>query len=66
VNPLIEEAPTGKYEPLEMEVARKFFDEFARSKNFDPLDAEQWYSITKTEIQKMVNIDPNYIKHYSN
>jgi len=29
---------------------RKFFDEFARSKNFSPLDAEKWYSITNKEI----------------
>jgi len=29
---------------------RKFFDTFAESKNFNPLDAENWYSITYNEI----------------
>jgi len=29
---------------------RKFFDEFARSKNFNPLDAKNWYSVTHNEI----------------
>jgi hypothetical protein len=31
---------------------RRFFDEFARIKQFDPLDAEAWYSITRDEIRK--------------
>jgi len=30
--------------------ARKFFDEFAKSKKFSPLDAEMWYSVTAKEI----------------
>jgi hypothetical protein len=29
---------------------RRFFDEFAHSKKFDPLDAEKWYSVTYTQI----------------
>jgi len=29
---------------------RKFFEEFAKSKQFHPLDAERWYSITKKEV----------------
>jgi len=29
---------------------RKFFDNFAKSKQFDPLDARKWYSITEKEI----------------
>jgi len=29
---------------------RKFFDEFARSRNFNPLDAKNWRSITRNEI----------------
>jgi len=32
------------------EQRRKFLDEFAKSKHFDPLDAEKWYSITKEDI----------------
>jgi hypothetical protein len=35
---------------------RKFFDEFAKSKNFDPLDAERWYSISGREIIKAVSL----------
>jgi len=31
---------------------RKFFDEFARSKKFNPLDAEKWRSVTHNEIIK--------------
>jgi len=29
---------------------RNFFDGFARSKHFNPLDADKWYSVTKKEI----------------
>jgi len=29
---------------------RSFFDRFARSKHFSPLDTEKWYSVTKKEI----------------
>jgi hypothetical protein len=32
----------------------KFFLELARSKNFDPLDAEKWYSITRRDIMEAV------------
>jgi hypothetical protein len=38
---------------------RKVLDEFAKSKNFNPLEAENWYSITnshKTEILQNVCI----------
>jgi len=31
---------------------RNFFDEYARSKKFNPLDAEKWYSVTYHEIRK--------------
>jgi len=31
---------------------RKFFDRFADSKQFDPLDAEKWYSISKQDIKQ--------------
>jgi len=34
----------------EPERQRKFFENFAISKAFDPLDAEKWYSIHKREI----------------
>jgi len=30
---------------------RKFMDDFAKSKNFDPLDVEKWYSVTMSEIR---------------
>jgi len=30
--------------------ARNFFDEFARSKNFNPLEDKKWYSVTKKEV----------------
>jgi len=31
---------------------KKFLDTFARSKNFNPLDAENWYSVTHHDIMK--------------
>jgi len=31
---------------------RKFFDEFATSKQFDPLDSGKWYSVTRRDILK--------------
>jgi len=31
---------------------RKFFDEFAKSKHFDPLDTQKWYSFSRSEISK--------------
>jgi len=31
---------------------RKFFDAFAKSKNFNPLDAKMWYSVTSEEISR--------------
>jgi len=31
---------------------RKFFDEFARSKKFDPLDADKWFSVSHYDIRK--------------
>jgi hypothetical protein len=40
---------------------RKFFDEFAKSKNFDPLDAKMWYSISGNEIRKFV---VSILNHY--
>jgi len=36
----------------EVKNQRKFFDEFARSKNFNPLDAEKWYSVSRKEIRR--------------
>jgi hypothetical protein len=30
----------------------KFFDELAKSKNFDPLDAEKWYSLGRKDIKR--------------
>ena len=37
-------------------IQREFFDVFARSKNFDPLDAEKWYSITRRDVLNAVSI----------
>jgi len=36
----------------ETERRRQFFDEFAKSKQFNPLDAEKWYSIKQAEIRR--------------
>ena len=36
---------------------RKFFDNFAKSKQFDPLDVEKWYGVTQTDIRKAVSCD---------
>jgi hypothetical protein len=33
---------------------RKFFDDFAKAKGFDPLNAEKWYSVSQKEIIKAV------------
>jgi hypothetical protein len=33
---------------------RKFFDNLARSKDFDPLDARKWYTITHKDVVQMV------------
>jgi 8-oxo-dGTP pyrophosphatase MutT (NUDIX family) len=32
----------------------KFFVELAKSRNFDPLDVEKWYSIKKKDIMNIV------------
>jgi hypothetical protein len=32
-----------------------FFVEVAKSKNFDPLDAEKWYSISRKDILEAVS-----------
>jgi hypothetical protein len=37
-----------------VENRRKFFDEFAKSQNFHPLDAEKWYRVTGQQIKKAV------------
>jgi len=34
----------------ELAKQRKFFDNYAKSKNFNPLDAEKWYSVTHYQI----------------
>jgi hypothetical protein len=39
-----------------MENRRKFLDDFAKSKHFNPLDAEKWYSITQKEIYSHVSV----------
>jgi hypothetical protein len=41
------------------EQQRKFFDEFAKSKNFNSMDAEKWYSVTRKEIRRLVVSCPN-------
>jgi hypothetical protein len=37
------------------DLKRDFLAEFARSKNFDPLNAEKWYSITRKDILQAVS-----------
>jgi hypothetical protein len=39
------------------EQRKKFFDELAKAKNFSPLDAEKWYSVTTREVQRAVSIN---------
>jgi hypothetical protein len=34
---------------------RKFFDEFAHDNQFDPLDAEKWYHISKNDVINAVS-----------
>ena len=34
---------------------RKFFDKFAKSNNFDPLEADNWYSVSRVEITNAVS-----------
>jgi len=43
---------------------RKFFDGFARSKNFNPLDAQQWYSVTRNDIISAGGLGP--LRYYNN
>jgi hypothetical protein len=33
----------------------KIFGELAKSKNFDPLDIEKWYTIKKSDIKEIVS-----------
>jgi hypothetical protein len=33
---------------------RRFFDQFAESRDFHPLDAEKWYAVTKNKIRLAV------------
>jgi len=34
---------------------KKFFDWFARSQKFNPLDAEKWYSVSYDDIKRAVS-----------
>jgi hypothetical protein len=34
---------------------QKFFDDFAKSRQFDPLKAENWYSVSKGQILRAVS-----------
>jgi hypothetical protein len=38
---------------VKLDERRKFFDEFAKSMNFDPLDDEKWYCISKKDIMHL-------------
>jgi hypothetical protein len=40
---------------LAIELRREFFDEFAKSHNFNPLVAERWYSVSKKDIEEAVS-----------
>jgi hypothetical protein len=35
---------------------RKFLDQYAKSKKFNPLDVEEWYSVTKNDIVRSVRV----------
>lgn len=37
---------------------KRFFDEFARDSNFDPLVPENWYSVTTNEIEQRKVFSP--------
>jgi hypothetical protein len=39
---------------------RIFFDNFAKSRKFDPLDTEKWYLITRKEIWDAVSFGLNF------
>jgi hypothetical protein len=38
------------------EKRREFFDNFAKSKNFNPLDVENWYTMAKKDVVKAVRL----------
>jgi len=42
---------------------RKFFDDFAKSKNFNPLDSEKWYSVPHHDIIRAGGLS---LMHYYN
>jgi hypothetical protein len=45
--------PRGYWKVIENR--RKFFDDFAITRQFNPLDAERWYSIYYNDIVKAVS-----------
>jgi hypothetical protein len=45
----------GQLFSLDPERRRKFTDEFAKSKNFNPLDAEKWYTIKLKDFMGIVS-----------
>jgi hypothetical protein len=50
-HPLIIDQPAKWKKP---DQRRMFLDHFAKFRNFDPLDAEKWYSITRNQLVKAV------------
>jgi hypothetical protein len=40
----------------EIEKRRHLFDLFAKSKEFNPLDAEKWYGVTEEELSNGVRV----------
>jgi len=53
VYPVLKKGSFSKSERVRK--ARNFFDEFAKSNNFNPLDTERWYSVTRKEVLRAVS-----------
>lgn len=43
---------------------RKFFEDYAKKNNFDPLNPENWYSRTKDIMETKVGLFKKYYQHY--
>jgi hypothetical protein len=46
--------PDLKFKWIDPAQKRNFFDQFAKSNKYDPLNVENWYSITIAEIRRAV------------
>jgi hypothetical protein len=48
-----------------LSAGRHFFDEFAKSRNFYPLDANRWYSVSRKEISRAVCWTPKTVCYFN-